>query len=213
MDWIHDLGRWIADNFAAVANFVFAGTVAVAAVVSAHLTRKLVRETIQLRKAETDPFVAVYIESQRIEPFFFDMVIRNVARGSAYDVSFDPEPVQSEWVEVNPRKRHLPYPGLDQTLFRDGIAYMAPGQEIRFFFGSYVELPKRPVKIVVTFFGEPGRQRRRTQFRETYTIDICQFEGMGHVREAPEKTVEGVGQDRGGPRTYPAGWELVKRHS
>lgn len=183
MEWVCDLWGWFRDNFSSIANLVFAGTVVSAAVASFLLTRKLVDETIELRKAETDPFVAVYIETRKTDFGTFDFVIRNVARGSAFDVEFEVVPDLAIWEGEQYRLS-------DATAISEGISYMAPGQEIRFFFGSYMELIKEPIQILVSYSGN-GNKERRVRFSEKFTIDSRQFAGMVHVDEVSTVSIAG----------------------
>lgn len=116
-------------NLPTLASLIFAGVVAAAAVVSALLNRSLVKETIALRKAETDPFVAVYIEQNEAGFSFFDLVIKNIGRGAAFNVSFGVLPDIPIWDGDE-------YRLTDATVMSDGLDFLAPGQGLRFFFGS-----------------------------------------------------------------------------
>ena len=53
--------NWASSNAAAL-NLVFSAVVMAATVVYARLTASLVRETIRMRTAQTDPEVAAYLE-------------------------------------------------------------------------------------------------------------------------------------------------------
>jgi hypothetical protein len=182
MDWQISFLIWLVltldgllVNFSAFANLVFAGTVAGAAVVALILNRGMLAETSALRKAETDPFVAVYLEQGRAGVFFFDLVIRNVARGPAFDVSFVVAP-DVELEEEDDGKLS------DIALIRNGIEFMAPGQEIRFHFGSYVSLTKTPITVKVDYFDAP-RKSKGMKFDGTFVLDVGKYEGMSQLDE------------------------------
>lgn len=191
MDRLSDFGCWLVDNFATIADLAFTGAVAFAAIVGIRLNRRLVEETSHLRRAETDPFVAIYIEYQRLRPSFFDMVIQNVGRGPAHDINFSIDPDIPIWVgndeegnEGNMRSHRL----TNLAVFRSGIKFMAPMQEIRFFFGAFQQLTKEAISIKSTYYGAPAG-RRRSEFSETFVIDVGVFDGMGTIGTPPAKEV------------------------
>jgi len=194
LDRLTDIGCWLVDNFAIIADLFFAAAVAFAAVVGVRLNRRLVEETSQLRRAETDPFVAVFIEYQRLRPSFLDMVIRNAGRGPAYDITFSVDPDVPVWVveqeeDDGGQERREEGPRLtDLAVFQNGIKAMVPSQEVRFFFGSASQLTTEAISIRATYFGTPiGGQR--PVFSETFLIDASIFDGMSTVGTPPEMEV------------------------
>ncbi len=88
-------------------------------------TNDLARETIALRRVETDPDVAVYLEVHGEHNDLIEMVIRNVGRGPAYDVTFTVTPDQLIEFGMNFHRKLT-----DLPLFAQGVSYMAPGQEM-----------------------------------------------------------------------------------
>lgn len=185
-----DFGCWIADNFATIADLAFAGAVAVAAIVGIRLNRRLVEETSHLRHAETDPFVAVYVEYQRLRPSMLDVVILNAGRGPAYDVRFTVEPDIPLWVieadEEDEGSEEIEGPRLSGFgLFQNGLKFIAPSQEIRFFYGPASQVTREPITIRATYFDEP-LARGRNRLAETYVIDATIYDGMSTVGTPPE---------------------------
>ncbi|MFL5804790.1 MAG: hypothetical protein ACJ8CR_23980, partial [Roseiflexaceae bacterium] len=85
------------------------------------LTRRLVLETIKLRRAGTEPDIAVYLE--RRERGSIDMVIRNIGSGPAYNLVLDLEP------ENDTVKTLRSYPFLNE------LKYIPPEHAIRARFG------------------------------------------------------------------------------
>lgn len=164
-----------ANNNAGILNLLFAAMVAVATVVTTWLNQRLVRETASLRKAETDPDIALYIEPRRFQNSFFDVVIRNVGRGPAYNVSFV---LDEYWAG----KRDSPF--YEMALFRDGLKYLAPDQELRSFVGTYRDLDHGPLTITVTYYSKAGTKHPSM---EPFTIDVGQFEGTLEVGAPPER--------------------------
>lgn len=165
---------WVNNN-AGILNLLIAAMVAVATVVTTWLNQRLVRETASLRQAETDPDIALDIEPRRFQSSFFDVVIRNVGRGPAYNLSF----VLDKYWAGRPGS-----PFYEMALFRDGLTYLAPDQELRSFVGTYRDLDHGQLTITVTYFGKAGTKQT---FMERFTIDVGQFEGTLEVGAPPER--------------------------
>ncbi len=170
--------EWANDNAGSL-NLLFAAVVAAATVVSVFLNRRLVNETVALRKAEMDPDIALYIEPRRLQHNLFDIVIRNVGRGPAYNVSFDIEPK----VKVGEGdESHLSR----LAILRDGLKYLAPEQELRTFVGTYHDLDTGRMTITVSYYAK-AKGWRRSAVVEPFTIDVRQFEGFSTVGDPPER--------------------------
>ena len=75
-------------NWNDIVILVFSGLVAASTVIYAFLTWKLVTETRQLRRAQTEPRVTVRVESTRSGGNGKELVIRNEGQGPAKGVSF-----------------------------------------------------------------------------------------------------------------------------
>ncbi len=103
---------------------LFTLVVTAATVFYALLTRRLVVETIQMRRAQTEPHVAVRVEPSDTSVYMMLLVVENVGAGPAYSLrlSVDPDFVMEQG-------RTLSRLGL----FQHGIHYLAPGQQIRLF--------------------------------------------------------------------------------
>src|SRR2546430_2764152 len=82
--------EWMT-RYNASLTLLFSCTVAIATVVYAMLTRALVRETIQLRRAGTNPDIAIYFEPDEKSISIVTLVIRNIGSGPAYRLAFTVE--------------------------------------------------------------------------------------------------------------------------
>ncbi len=71
-----------------ILTIIFSALVAISTVVYAFLTRRLVNETIKLRKAQTEPKISIRIEPSENCMFYCDMIIENIGLGPAYDINF-----------------------------------------------------------------------------------------------------------------------------
>jgi len=175
LDALRSIGCWLADNWSDLGSLLFAGVVAWTAWVGVKLNRRLA-------EAELDPAISVYIEPDRMQWSFFDLVIKNAGRGSARNIRFTVTPDLP--VEPDDRDSRLSR----MAMFRDGINFMAPLQEIRTFYGSFMTLSKEPITIGVQYERESQDSKRRT-VRATFVLDIAPFEGLSRVGDPPEQTV------------------------
>jgi hypothetical protein len=172
-----DMGALInwANQNAGVLGLVFSLVVTISTVTYVILTRSLVQETKEMRKAGTDPEIAIYIQQQERWINLLDMVIRNLGNGPAYDISF----------QVNEKEPLHTDHNLSKILaLKRGMRYLAPENEFRFYFGSAIDLLKDPIigpiEITVTYYN-----RSRVKRKECFTVDITDFQGTMAVGKPP----------------------------
>ena len=150
---------------------VFSAIVAVSTVVYAFLTWRLVGETKKVRLAQTEPMVSVtHLSNEKGGPFI-DLRIKNVGAGPALDITFEVEP-EFEYLQGKPLS--------ELHLFRNGLKYLGPGDERRFFLTSLIE--NRGARAVsrfevrVTYRGTIGRHKT-----EGFVIDLSEWDGIGQL--------------------------------
>lgn len=109
---------------------MFSAVVAIATIVYAILTWKLVSETTKMREAQTEPKVSVTIHPREEWINFIDMVIQNIGLGPAYDIKF----------KINPDFEYAKGRFLSELGFmKNGLRYLAPNQKLQFFLTSMIE--------------------------------------------------------------------------
>jgi hypothetical protein len=126
------VGLGNASQGVAAAAQVVAG---IGTLVLAILARAQVNEMREARIAQDRPQVIVDVDHSR-PPFVF-LVVRNIGRGAAKNVSFEfsapveaPEAADTPgWLPIN-----------EQPFFARGVDYLAPGVELSFFWGSMITL-------------------------------------------------------------------------
>jgi hypothetical protein len=148
--WWELVFKWTSAN-AGFLNLLFTLVVALSTVFYVVLTRRLVLETIKLRRAGTEPDIAIYLE--RRERHNIDMVIRNIGSGPAYNLALGLEP-ENETVETL-RK----YPFLNE------MKYIPPEHAIRARFGrlSAGGAIGDPVTVKLTYYNK-AREKREEAF-------------------------------------------------
>lgn len=107
---------------------IFSAVVAIATVVYAFLTWRLVSETRKMREAQTEPKVSVTIQPREEWIKLIDMVIQNIGLGPAYNIKF----------EINPDFECMKGKFLSELGFmKNGLKYLAPNQKLQFFFNKH----------------------------------------------------------------------------
>ncbi len=154
---------------------VFSGIVAVSTFVYAVLTWRLVGETKRLRAAQTEPMVSVTYHPREEWINFIDFRIKNVGAGPAWDIKFKFEPD----FEYHRGKRLS-----ELNLFQNGLKYLGPGDEHRFFLTSLTEngaeKVENPFEVRVTYRGTIGGQKT-----DRYVIDFSELEGITQSGRPP----------------------------
>jgi len=154
---------------------LFSAIVALATVVYAILTWRLVTETKEMREVQTEPKIAVIFQPREEWINLIDLVIKNIGLGPAYDIQF----------EINPNFEYRQGQFLSKLNFvKNGIKYLAPNQKMQFFLTSLVQdfekKTKTPFDVKVTYKNKIGES-----YTETFTIDFSELIGLGQLGEPP----------------------------
>ena len=168
---------------------IFSALVAVATLVYAILTWKLVTETRKMREAQTEPKISIIVQPKEEFISFIDMVIQNIGLGPAYDIEFKME----KDFEYEKRKFLS-----DINFIKTGLKYLAPNQKFQFFLTSMVddfnEKVKQSFEIKVRYKNSIGKT-----FESTYAIDFLEFVGLIRLGEPSlykiAKNIEKMQQD------------------
>jgi len=183
------LVEFLNENSGAFA-VIFSAVVAIATVVYAILTWRLVSETRKMREAQTEPKVSVTIQPREEWIKLIDMVIQNIGLGPAYNIKF----------EINPDFEYMKGKFLSELGFmKNGLKYLAPNQKLQFFLTSMIEnfeeKTKKPFEIRVTYQNNIGKT-----YKDVYMIDFSQLMGLSQLGEKPPlykiaKNVEEIKED------------------
>jgi len=99
-------------------------------------TREMVKEARETRIAQERP--EVIVDADYTDKDIVDVVVRNIGRGAAKDVTFEfSTPLVSS---ISNRKGSEGVPLNELPYFKEGIEFLAPGAEIRAFWDTYIGL-------------------------------------------------------------------------
>jgi hypothetical protein len=147
---------------------------AFATVVYAILTIILVRETIKLRQVQTEPEIIVYLQILEDLPNIFDIVVRNIGGGTAYNLRWE---FDQNAILVKGRNSRF----YKQNFFTKGADYFAPGQIYYSTFGRGPELLREPVPPAL-LLRVSYEDRHRKKYHREYNIDPMQFYGRSSIK-------------------------------
>lgn len=176
------------------------GTLALAALTFAYVrfTREMVKEARETRITQERP--EVIVDADYSNQDVVDVVVRNIGRGAAKDITFDfSTPLVSS---ISNRKDSEGVPLNELPYFKEGIEFLAPEAEIRAFWDTYVGLfpllrsEGLTEGITITskyksLAGEPYETR--------WTINPLRISGTPHVKRRGEneiaKSLENISKD------------------
>lgn len=183
---------WLNENAGAF-SLLFSAVVTIATVVYAWLTWKLVSETRTMRRAQTEPSVALRLDPHPYRFGFVDLVLSNDGVGPAHDVTFEVETGDDADAELLEKLKDLGF-------VKRGLAYMAPHQAIRTFFASAIQRDERRmntnIKVIARYRSALG-----DAVKGEFWLDFSPFWGYGAVGQHPlvgiEKELEKIQKDFG----------------
>lgn len=169
---------------------IFTAFVAIATVVYAILTWKLVSETRMMREVQTEPKISAIIQPKDYWLNFIDLIIQNIGLGPAYNIKFEISP------DFEDRNLKLSEIGF----IKHGLRYLAPNQKIQFFLTSltenYEEKVKNPFEIRIIYENSIHKP-----YSNIYSIDFSQFTGTSQLGEPPlykiSKNIEDIQKNIG----------------
>jgi len=167
-----------ATAWTGITTLLTAGLVGVAVVAAIYAQRQWKSASEQInanREAEFEarrPYVIVTVEPTETSRHLFDLVVRNIGQRPAHavSISLDPPPVRARKVPNEPELS-------DAKMLTEPVSMIAPGQEMRAFYDSYIERNARddlPAthKVSLTYQDSSGRK-----YTETSVIDIDAMKG------------------------------------
>lgn len=176
--YMTELLKFLNNNSGAF-NLLFSAVVAVATVVYAVLTARLVRETERLRAAATEPALEVTYRSNDEAMSLLDIVIKNIGSGPAYDIRFEFTADTS-----SPGAEALLKPLRELKSFQSGLNVLLPGQEFSSFWTDIREQFDSKVKTVVSV-STTCKSANGDEYGRTHTIDLSELQGVARLGTPP----------------------------
>lgn len=167
--------QFLNDNAGAI-TALFTIVVALSTVIYAYLTHVLVKENRLLRKHQTQPALALYVTPTERWINVLELVIVNNGGGVAHNIHWDIKPQRSELKKYGFAINSL-------ALF-DGLTHLAPGQELRTYLGTAIDLLNEPILnelIISATYQDALEQKLRTSVK----IRVKQYEGIMRLGESP----------------------------
>ncbi len=160
-----------------ILTIIFSALVAISTVVYAILTWRLVNETIQLRKAQTEPKISIRIKPNENCIYYCDMIIENNGMGPAYNITFELE---------NDIKDFYDKPLTELNIIKNGIKYLAPGSKRQFFFAKFSKSKDFRDSFDIKAIYKNSQNEKIV---ECFTIDFSEFFGIKKLGESPMNTI------------------------
>lgn len=132
-----------------------------------------------LLRAQSEPEIVVYAIPDIRRPTFINLVIENLGKGIAHEISFQasrPMPQKAFGFEDAPLPKQMQSGPLIH-----GIMFLHPSERRIITWGQYGGLKKglqdTPIDVTATYFSLPGLRLVRKKHTTRSTIDIKSFEG------------------------------------
>jgi hypothetical protein len=152
---------------------------AIATIVYARITARMLRETEKMREAQTEPYVFINVQPMERARRILNMVIQNIGPGPAYDLKFKIEP------DLKIRTGHY----LSEiNLIKQGFKYLAPNQRLECIVAHSIEEAEKKEKalyeVTVTY-----RNKGKKHYEETFVLDFTEYFGMLYSEFDPYKGI------------------------
>lgn len=153
---------------------VFSGIVAFSTLVYAILTWRLVSETRRMRLAQTEPMVSVTYLVRQHGVNYVDFCVKNVGAGPAFDIQ----------LAVEPDSRTFDRKLTELNIFKNGITYLGPGDERRFFL-TFMDPGAdddawEPFKVRTNYRDAIGKEKAGR-----FVIDLSEIVGLYQLGKSP----------------------------
>lgn len=171
---IQGLLSW-TNAYDSLLTLLFTAVVAIATVIYAILTWKLVSETIKMRKVQTEPHMSIAIEPRDDSIGIIDLIVQNIGLGPAYNVTFDIQP-DFDLTETSKLS--------EIGVFKYGLKYFAPGQKRKMFLTSMYQGYKEKIKTQL-HVGIRYNNGANSNYFSTYILDFSELDKMVSVGTPP----------------------------
>lgn len=141
------------------------------------LNKRLADETKKMREKDTEPNIEVYLVPNEVSSIFLSMVIKNSGGGPARDISW-----KIEYDKDNIERKEIQI--FKMSLFSI-LHYIPSNEQIKFFFGSAIDLLKKPEMKPITISVNYKNDDRKNEQHKKFIIDIEPWKGMAQIGGKP----------------------------
>jgi hypothetical protein len=179
----------VIEQNAGVLTLIFSSIVAISTAVYAILTWRLVTETKEMRKAQTEPKVSIHMQPDESTRGIFYLIIENIGMGPAYNITFKLD---------NDIERAPGYFLSKNGFFEKGISFLPPHQRYSILFTTwlvdYENKINSEANIEVKY-----RDCSGFEYSDHYSIDLSLFKDLirsaNSSQDAIAKSLENIHQD------------------
>lgn len=144
------------------------------------LTWRLAKEATTMRRLQSEPKVIVFYRLREESINIADLVIKNIGLGAAYNIK----------LKLSPDFKYRTGKMISTiNLFKNGIVFLGPNEEKRFWFANLVEQYKtheyEKLNIVITYFKTFNLKNKKNPIMESFEIDLTENYGLALAQNPP----------------------------
>jgi hypothetical protein len=160
-------------------NLLFSAVVAIATVVYAWLTARLVSETRRLREVQTEPTIEVTYRAHDEAMALLELVVQNIGSGPAYNITVDftASPASAAATELVQRLTKI-------KSFSGGIKVLMPRQEFKTFWTDVRQNHAEKLNTIVTA-STTCQGATGVVYQRQHTIDLSELDGVVRLGTPP----------------------------
>ena len=151
---------------------------AIITAIYACLTRRMAIETTNMRKLQSEPNVVVFYRPKEESINIVELVIKNTGLGAAYNIKLN----------ICPDFKYRTGKNISEiNLFKNGIAFLGPNEERRFWLASLVEQNKNHEyeKLNIEISYSAGFDSIQFLKRASFEIDFTEIYGLILAQNPP----------------------------
>lgn len=131
-------------------------------------------------RSASDPEVIIYVEIDPNRPSLINLIIKNIGKGSAKDITFkSSRPIPHRSMGAARAEDNIKL--MEYGPLIEGIPYLAPGQQIEFMWGQIgglkEHLADRPIDIQASFYRGSASNCLNSPLTAISRVHVRQFDG------------------------------------
>jgi hypothetical protein len=168
------------DKHSGAASVLVTISLVIVTIIYVILTWRLAKEAKTMRRLQSEPKVIVFYRLREESINIADLVIKNIGLGAAYNIKLN---LSSDF------KYRTGEMISTINLLKNGIVFLGPNEEKRFWFANLVEQYKtheyEKLNIVITYFETFNFKNKKNPKRESFEIDLTENYGLVLAQNPP----------------------------